>query len=75
MKSIARRIDRIARRMSAPPLAPEPEWVSLMRFFQEPAEFKNFRSYAQAAGNRFDPGDPAVAENFARARARRDNAR
>jgi hypothetical protein len=75
MKSIARRIDRIARRMPAPPPKPEPEWVSLMQFFQEKAEFESLRSYAQAAGDRFDPADPAVAEIFARARARRDNSK
>jgi hypothetical protein len=45
-----------------------------MRFFQEPAEFITLRSYVEAAGDQFDPADPAVAEIFDRARARRDNA-
>jgi hypothetical protein len=75
MSRLSRRIDRIARRMPTPPPAPEPEWVSLMQFFQEDAEFESVRSYAQASGDRFDPADPAVAEIFARARARRDSAR
>jgi hypothetical protein len=75
MSRLSRRIDRIARRMPAPPPAPEPEWASLLPFVHERAEFRSLRDYAQAAGDRFDPADPAVAEIFARARARRDNAK
>jgi hypothetical protein len=74
MTRIASRLHRISRRMPTPPPA-EPEWVSLLRFVQEPTEFRSLRSTAEAAGDRFDPADPAVAEIFDRARARRDSAR
>jgi hypothetical protein len=61
--------------MPPPPPPPEPEWVALLQFFHEKADFENFRNYAIAAGDLFDPADPAVAEIFDRARARRDSAR